>query len=212
MRGYGSVRLRLVTVIAPQPTASQRLVMVGYGWLFLKNRITDHLNSILEIIVINSRIKGFINKQIRRTETCNICIFQSVSYSGSFQNGSRFPIAWTASAKMGIDYHRRFHHPHRATRLPSLVLLEAGAPPLSQNETDNNSKSKDMEKQNKARPQNWIDRDKHMCACSLVDLAMVTLPLTGKVNLHYSATVNRFQPVTRGWLWWHNHSRELVGY
>ena len=69
MRGYGSVRLRLVTVIAPQPTASQRLVMVGYGWLFLKNRITDHLNSILEIIVISSRTKGFINKQIRRTET-----------------------------------------------------------------------------------------------------------------------------------------------
>ena len=93
MRGYGSVRLRLVTVIAPQPTASQRLVMVGYGWLFLKNRITDHLNSILEIIVISSRTKDFINKQIRRTETCNICIFQSVSYSGSFQNGSRFPIA-----------------------------------------------------------------------------------------------------------------------
>ena len=93
MRGYGSVRLRLVTVIAPQPTASQRLVMVGYGWLFLENRITDHLNSIPEIIVINNRTKGFINKQIRRTETCNICIFQTVSYSRSFQNGSRFPIA-----------------------------------------------------------------------------------------------------------------------
>ena len=93
MRGYGSVRLRLVTVIAKQPTASQRLVMVGYGWLFLKNRITDHLNSILEIIVISSRTKDFINKQIRRTETCNICIFQTVSYSRSFQNGSRFPIA-----------------------------------------------------------------------------------------------------------------------
>ena len=61
MRGCGLVRLYLVTVIAPQPTASPWLVMLGYGWFFLKNRITFHPNSILEIIVLNSTNNDFIN-------------------------------------------------------------------------------------------------------------------------------------------------------